>query len=95
MQPLRGLHHVAALVLEPLGGELADLRVELALLEFHRDCSCAMRRLLPVDLADQDDNDDEQDGGEEAGTVNSHWLPIVLQVARSDSTVSGGLILIE
>jgi hypothetical protein len=65
VKPLRRLQDVAALVLHSLGGKLADLRIELALLEIHRRLQLRYPTVLPVDLAEQDDDDNEQDGGQE------------------------------
>ena len=75
MQPLRGLHHVGAMSLQPLRGQFAGLFVELPLLELHRELQLLNPPLLPVDLADQDDHDDDKDGGEETRTVHSHCRP--------------------
>jgi len=72
VQPLRGLHHVRAVPLQFLGGQLAGLLVELPLLEVHGELHLRDAPLLPVHLADQDDDDDDKDRGDEAGAVHSH-----------------------
>ena len=85
MQPLRRLHHVGAMALQLFRGQLAGLLVELPLLELHRKLQLLNPPLLPVDLADQDDNDDDKDGGEETRTVDSHCRPSSFKLAY-DST---------
>jgi len=66
MQPLRGVHHIGAMALEPIRGELPGLLIELLLLELHRYPHLLDAALLPVNLADEDDDEDQENRGDEA-----------------------------
>ena len=85
VQPLRRLHHVCAVPLQFFNRQFPGLLVELFLLELLRELHLRDAPLLPVDLADQDDDDNHEDGSDEAGTVHSHCRISSFKPAR-DST---------